>query len=30
VPQHDVKPPVDNDFVDIDSLLTKTPPGPRK
>ena len=26
VPQHDVKPPVDNDFVDIDTLLTKTPP----
>src|SRR5262249_20779122 len=26
VPQHDVRPPVDNDFVDIDTLLTKAPP----
>jgi len=30
VPQHDVRPPVDNDFVDIDTLLTKAPPGGRR
>jgi len=30
VPQHDVKAPVDNDFVDIDTLLTKAPPGGRR
>jgi nitrate reductase (cytochrome), electron transfer subunit len=27
VPQHDVKPPVGNDFVDIDTLLSRTAPG---
>ena len=27
VPQHNVKPPVTNDFVDIDTLLTRTTPG---
>ena len=30
VPQHNVKPPVDNDFVDIDTLLTRTGPGQRR
>ena len=30
VPQHNVKPPVGNDFVDIDSLLTKSAPGVRR
>jgi len=30
VPQHEVRPPVDNDFVDIDTLLTKAPPGGRR
>jgi cytochrome c-type protein NapB len=30
VPQHDVKPPVDNDFVDIDTLLSRTAPGRRQ
>jgi cytochrome c-type protein NapB len=27
VPQHNVRPPVENDFVDIDSLLTRWAPG---
>ena len=30
VPQHDVKPPVANDFVDIDTLLTRAKPGARR
>jgi nitrate reductase (cytochrome), electron transfer subunit len=30
VPQHNVKAPVENDFVDIDTLLTRTTPGPRR
>jgi cytochrome c-type protein NapB len=30
VPQHNVKPPVANDFVDIDTLLTRTAPGGRR
>jgi len=30
VPQHNVKPPVENDFVDIDTLLTRGAPGPRR
>src|SRR6478735_7742205 len=30
VPQHDVQPPVANDFVDIDTLLTRTAPGARR
>jgi cytochrome c-type protein NapB len=30
VPQHNVKPPVDNDFVDIDTLLTRSRPGERR
>ena len=30
VPQQDVKPPVDNDFVDIDTLLSKAAPGSRR
>jgi len=30
VPQHDVKLPVDNDFVDIDALLSKAAPGSRR
>jgi cytochrome c-type protein NapB len=30
VPQHNVTAPVANDFVDIDTLLTRTAPGPRK
>jgi len=30
VPQHDVKPPVTNDFVDIDALLSRTTPGARR
>jgi cytochrome c-type protein NapB len=30
VPQHNVKPPVENDFVDIDTLLTRTAPGGRR
>jgi hypothetical protein len=29
VPQHDVKAPIKNDFVDVDSLLTSTAPGAR-
>jgi hypothetical protein len=29
VPQHDVKVPIKNDFVDVDSLLTSTAPGAR-
>ena len=28
-PQHDVKVPIKNDFVDVDSLLTSTAPGSR-
>jgi nitrate reductase (cytochrome), electron transfer subunit len=27
VPQHNVRPPVENDFVDIDSLLKRSAPG---
>ena len=30
VPQHNVKVPVENDFVDIDTLLTRATPGPRR
>lgn len=30
VPQHDVKPPVENGFVDIDTLMTKAAPGGRR
>jgi cytochrome c-type protein NapB len=30
VPQHNVKPPVGNDFVDIDTLLTRTTSGERR
>ena len=30
VPQHEVKAPVDNDFVDIDTLLSRTQPGGRR
>ena len=30
VPQHNVKPPVENDFVDIDTLLTRSAPGGRR
>jgi cytochrome c-type protein NapB len=30
VPQHNVKVPVSNDFVDIDTLLTRTGPGGRR
>jgi cytochrome c-type protein NapB len=30
VPQHNVKPPIENDFVDIDALLTRAAPGPRQ
>jgi len=29
VPQHDVRPPVENDFVDIDTLLTRSTRGGR-
>jgi nitrate reductase (cytochrome), electron transfer subunit len=30
VPQHAVKPPVENEFVDIDTLLTRSAPGGRR
>jgi len=30
VPQHNVKPPVENEFVDIDTLLTRATPGGRR
>jgi nitrate reductase (cytochrome), electron transfer subunit len=30
VPQHNVRPPVENDFVDIDTLLTRRAPGGRR
>ena len=30
VPQNVVKPPVDNDFVDIDTLLSRAAPGGRR
>jgi len=30
VPQHDVKAPVENDFVDVDTLLSRTQPGGRR
>ena len=30
VPQHNVKAPVENDFLDIDTLLTRTISGPRR
>ena len=30
VPQHNVKAPVENDFIDIDTLLTRTTRGPRR
>ena len=30
VPQHNVKVPVENDFVDIDTLLTRPAPGQRR
>jgi len=30
VPQHNVKPPIENDFVDIDTLLSRATPGARR
>ena len=30
VPQHEVKAPVENDFVDVDTLLSRTQPGGRR
>jgi cytochrome c-type protein NapB len=31
VPQHEVKPPVESDFLDIDTLLSRANPGgPRR
>jgi nitrate reductase (cytochrome), electron transfer subunit len=30
VPQHEVKPPVENDFVDIDAMLSRAQPGGRR
>lgn len=30
VPQHEARPPVANDFVDIDTLLSRTAPGGRR
>ena len=30
VPQHEVRPPVTNDFVDIDTLLSRAAPGGRR
>jgi cytochrome c-type protein NapB len=30
VPQFAAKPPVANDFVDVDSLITPAPPGARR
>ena len=30
VPQHEVKAPVENDFVDIDTLLSRAQPGGRR
>jgi cytochrome c-type protein NapB len=30
VPQHETKVPVENDFVDIDTLLSRTQPGGRR
>jgi len=27
VPQHDVKAPVENDFIDVDTLLSRAQPG---
>ena len=30
VPQHDVKVPVENDFVDVDTLLSRAQPGGRR
>jgi cytochrome c-type protein NapB len=30
VPQHNVRAPVENDFVDIDTLLTRSAPGARR
>lgn len=30
VPQHDVKSPIDNDFVDVDALLSRTAGGTRR
>jgi cytochrome c-type protein NapB len=30
VPQHEVRAPVANDFVDIDTLLSRTAPGGRR
>ena len=30
VPQHDVRVPVENDFVDIDTVLSRTAPGGRR
>jgi nitrate reductase (cytochrome), electron transfer subunit len=30
VPQHNVRLPVENDFIDIDTLLARTPPGIRR
>jgi cytochrome c-type protein NapB len=30
VPQHQVKPPIENDFVDIDTLLSRAQPGGRR
>lgn len=30
VPQHDARPPIDNEFIDVDMLLDKRPPDSRK
>lgn len=30
VPQHDTKAPVDNDFVDVDTMLSRSQPGGRR
>jgi cytochrome c-type protein NapB len=30
VPQHEARAPVANDFIDIDTLLTRTAPGGRR
>jgi hypothetical protein len=30
VPQHEVRPPVSNDFVDVDTLLSRAAPGGRR
>ncbi len=30
VPQHETKAPIENDFVDVDTLLTRAQPGGRR